>query len=86
MSQQTCSICGQEMNAYQFAHHEYWHLKQELGSVLKKPLLGQDAQEAQRILYAGRKTELSREPKIFDDTTLERMPLFEKARKQGRLL
>ena len=50
------------------------------------PMLGQDAQEAQRILYAGRKTELLREPKIFDDTTLERMPVFEKAGKQGRLL
>lgn len=50
------------------------------------PMLGQNAAEASRLTIAGRRTELLREAKTFDETKLETMPLFQNAGRQGKLL
>lgn len=50
------------------------------------PLLGQDSREAERMTYAGRKIEHLREPKTFDQSRVEAMPLFQDAGRQGRLI
>lgn len=42
-----------------------------------RPMLGQDATEAQRMTYAGRPIRLLKESKIFDKAKLENSPLFE---------
>lgn len=48
--------------------------------------LGENAEEAQRLLYAGRRPELLKEGRTFDETRLEASPLFANAGRQGRLL
>ena len=53
-----------------------WRQGHELGC-LEAVSLGQDAQEAQTLLYAGRRPEALREARIFDRTRLEDSPLFE---------
>lgn len=50
------------------------------------PLLGENAQEAQRMTYAGRRTEVLKQARIFDESRLEKFPLFENAQRQGRLI
>ncbi len=50
------------------------------------PLLGQDAEEAQKLTYAGRPIRLLKESKTFDDARLEQSPLFKPHERQGRLI
>lgn len=47
--------------------------------------LGRNAIEAQRLTYSGRSMQSLREAKTFNDTELEKTPLFENAKRQGGL-
>lgn len=51
-----------------------------------RPLLGQDAEEAQRLTYGGRRIDLLKEARTFDESRLEKSPLFENHQRQGRLI
>ena len=49
-------------------------------------MLAQDATESQRMTYAGRRDVALREAKIFDESRIEKSPLFENVARQRRLL
>ena len=48
-------------------------------------MLAQDATESQRMTYAGRRDVALRQAKIFDESRIEKSPLFENAKRQGGL-
>ena len=48
-------------------------------------MLAEDAAEAKRMTYAGRRDVALRQAKIFDESRIEKSPLFENAKRQGGL-
>ncbi len=55
------------------------------GSEFTAPMLGQDAEEAQRLTYAGRSVTALQEARTFDLDRAESMPLFQNTKRQKEI-
>ncbi len=76
-----CSKCGDEIGD-ELLHQGMTSL---MWNQMPGAMLAQDAAEANRMTYAGRKPQSLRHAKVFDNSRVEAMPLFATARKQGGL-